>query len=92
MAVSHSPAIAAGFAAGSLLICSCDRDERVSVLARYLVDERILRQNVVNAALIEDSLQALQVRYGIDPAHEIQRLHDNPHKWLELLKVLQHAE
>lgn len=92
MAVRQSPAVTACLAAGSLLICSCDRDQRVSVLARYLADEQTLRQNTANVSRIEDSLQALQGKYGIDPAHEIRWLHDNPDKWLELLKSLQHAE
>jgi hypothetical protein len=62
------------------------------VFAEYLREEQRLRQTVVDPVVLEDSIDILRIRYGIDPAGEIERLRNTPEQWLDLLKRLKRGQ
>lgn len=73
----------------ALSIISCRRD-RTPELANYLQEEKKLRDGISNSAALEDSIAAIQERYGISLDQELSRLSTNPPEWLRLLRSLKH--
>jgi len=74
--------------AASSFGCSGNGNKRISVLAEYLHEEHRLRQAIPDPGILEDSIDVIRTKYGIDPAYEIERLHDTPDHWLDLLRKL----
>ncbi len=66
----------------------CAKDDHVSQLAAYLMEERELRRRVSENEGLNDSIANLQQRYKIDIEKEISKLNDNPEVWLRLLEEL----
>ncbi len=77
---------------GMILTCiSCGKIDTTDRFAKYLQDEKKIRERVINPQELEDSLNALRNRFGIDPEQEISKLQTEPADWIVLLRKLKSA-
>jgi len=67
---------------------SCGNKGKVERLATYLQEEKRLREKPWAPAVLKDSLESLQQKYGIDIDAELSRLGRNPNEWITLLREL----
>jgi hypothetical protein len=67
---------------------TCQRQDRITVLAEYLKEEKRLRDSEWSEEALRDSLRILEEKYGVDRDAEIHRLGENPGEWIDLLREL----
>ena len=76
-----------------IIICAtCSRRDPTPDFAKYLQQEKRLREKIRNTQVLEDSLEVITKRYNIDPEHELLRLQKEPADWVELLRELRRAQ
>jgi len=75
----------------SFFIISCQSQDRISVLAECLKEEKRLRDSETDSEALRDSLELLYRKYGMDRDAEIQHIGENPDAWILLLKELRSA-
>ncbi|UCD04622.1 MAG: hypothetical protein JSV98_05745 [candidate division WOR-3 bacterium] len=75
-----------------LFILSCQKQDRIAILAEYLKEEKRLRENESSAQALRDSLKLLEEKYKIDRNAELRKLAEDPGEWVDLLKELKRVQ
>ncbi|MGB9720931.1 MAG: hypothetical protein ACPL28_05565 [bacterium] len=69
------------------LIC-CQKNDFNPKLVDYLKAERALRKTITQHQGLNDSLNVLEKRLGINAKKELKKLENKPEAWVNLLKAL----
>ena len=67
---------------------SCRSQDRISILAECLKQEKKLRDNNTDNEALSDSVALLYEKHGIDRDAEIRHIGENPEGLIQLLKEL----
>jgi hypothetical protein len=71
-----------------LMSVACKRADRAVVFADYLKEEKKLRGRVTNEESLQDSINELREKYGIDRQVAMRQLSEKPTQWIDLLRKL----